>query len=406
MSLDFQQVRAQVKQMGEHASQRAQHKIDQLQSALDILRQNTNEPERLHQKVELVARNYDANLRCALPVLRPTGCQPEPMDGHFPLPPLPEHATILAADGSQIAPDRHAPINYCLVNVGAIQLHLGEPHAPQISITSQLMYDEALFTPRGILTDARLALIRDINERKCLVDLAEKAAAPVLAFTDGPVELWMGREGEGDDRYYQESLDVYLENLRRLQKLQVIAAGYVDKPGADLVIRLLEVAMTAEDKLVELRNTRPLRPVIDTDLFRKILGPDERSAVFKLQSRSSARYTNGLELHFFYLNVGREGHPWLARIEIPAWVVDNWERVDFLHAALIQQCRVMGSLPYPYVLHRAHEAAVVKLEEKDQVTQMIEMELRQRGVGVGDLSHKQAHKDLPGRTAYGKKASK
>ena len=76
--------------------------------------------------------------------------------------------------------------------------------------------------------------------------------------------------------------------------------------------------------------------------------------------------------------------------------------LDFLHATLVQQCRVMGSRPYPYVLHRAHEAAVVKLEEKDQVTQMIVNELHRRGVEVGEMSNKQVAKDLGGRTAYGK----
>jgi hypothetical protein len=64
---------------------------------------------------------------------------------------------------------------------------------------------------------------------------------------------------------------------------------------------------------------------------------------------------------------------------------------------------VMGSRPYPYVLHRAHEAALVKLEEKDQVTQMIVNELQRRGVEVGEMSYKQSAKDLRGRTAYGKK---
>ena len=57
----------------------------------------------------------------------------------------------------------------------------------------------------------------------------------------------------------------------------------------------------------------------------------------------------------------------------------------------------MGPRPYPYLLHRAHEVALVSLQEKEQVTQMIARELHQRGVPVGQRSYKQSAKALPGR---------
>ena len=401
MALDFQQVREQVKKLGENASQHAEQRQNLRLKALNLLRDNASQLERLHQKVKLVAHNYDANLRCALPVLSFPDRQPEPLDGRYPLPALPERATILAADGSQIAPDRHAPVNYCLINVGAIQLHLGAPQAPEISIASQLLYDDELYTQSGLLTDARLALMRDLNERRRLADLAEQASAPVITFTDGPMELWMGKESEGDEDF-KDGLNAYLDALRRLQALKVTTAGYVDKPAATLVTRLLEVAMTHPNDLPDLRHSYPLRPVIDIDIYRQLLAPGERSAIFALQSRSAARYSGGLGIHFFYLNVGRENHPQLARVEIPAWVADSLEMLDQLHATLVAQCRSMGSRPYPYVLHRAHEAAVVSLEEKEQVTQMIVMELLRRKVEVEHASNKQSAKDLPGRTPYGR----
>jgi hypothetical protein len=60
----------------------------------------------------------------------------------------------------------------------------------------------------------------------------------------------------------------------------------------------------------------------------------------------------------------------------------------------------MGSRAYPYLLHRAHETAVVTLPEKDQVSQMIAVELLRRGVEVGEVSQKQASKEMGGRTRY------
>jgi hypothetical protein len=59
---------------------------------------------------------------------------------------------------------------------------------------------------------------------------------------------------------------------------------------------------------------------------------------------------------------------------------------------------MMGSKPYPYLLHRAHEVAVVKHEEKYQVEQMLEQELRRQDEEMDVGSNKQSAKGLQGRT--------
>ena len=129
----------------------------------------------------------------------------------------------------------------------------------------------------------------------------------------------------------------------------------------------------------------------------KILPSGQRSAVFGIQSGSRTHYTGDLALHFFYLNVGIEKHPALVRVEIPKWVADDEEKLNLLHAALLEQCRMMGARPYPYVLHRAHEIAVVKFEEKRQLEQMLQLELRKAGVVPEAGSNKQSAKELPGK---------
>jgi hypothetical protein len=84
-------------------------------------------------------------------------------------------------------------------------------------------------------------------------------------------------------------------------------------------------------------------------------------------------------------------------VEIPAWVAQDENKLNMMHAALISQSRILGARAYPYILHRAHEIAVVKFEDKQQVEQMLMLELRRNGVPVGDPSSKQATKDLPVR---------
>jgi hypothetical protein len=90
-----------------------------------------------------------------------------------------------------------------------------------------------------------------------------------------------------------------------------------------------------------------------------------------------------------------------VRVEIPRWVAQDCDLLFPLQATLVNQCRQMGSHAYPYVLHRAHEVALVTLEEKQQILDMIAAELYRQGVEVGEKSQKQAVKDISGtRTRY------
>lgn len=395
MTLDYREVQKQVHELGKNAQAREAQLQTQRERARNLLAQHAGELEVLRQKVARVVSSYDATLRCALPV-------DEPLDAVFPAPLQNEAVTIVAADGSQINPDRHAEVNYALVNAGAIVMMPGTAQAPQTQVTSQLFYEEDLYTATGTLTEDLVALRRDLNERAVLLKLALSSKPPVITLTDGPMELWgaKGADTEGAAEY-KRSLEDYQNVLKQLCNLKAVTAGYVDKPGADLVVRLLEVASTPEDELKGIRTQRPLRGCRDIDLFRGILQSGDRSAVFQMQSKSMVNYPGELAIHFFYLNVGRSDHPKMARVEIPAWVAQSSTMLNDLHATLVSQCRIMGARSFPYLLHRAHETAVVTLQDQQQVTNMIIMELRHQGIGIGEGSEKQAAKDLPGRTRYG-----
>jgi hypothetical protein len=392
MSLDFQSIREQVKQLGDTAVLRQRELRGKRKLAIELLDKNANNLEELRQKVEEVVRNYDASLRCALPVK-------ESLNDSFSAPDLSPRLTIIAADGSQINPDRNTEVNYAVVNVGAILMSSGAGTPPTTTTRSQLLFDEQLYTATGRRSEASLALKRDLNERQILAELAEQFSPPVVTFTDGPMELWGGFGGDSAERDdFRESLIQYQEALKSLHVQGVITAGYVDKPSSTLVVRLLEVLITPQTELPGIKEMRPLRGITDVLVFAEILAPGERSPVFAIQSQTSKSYPGPLGLHFFYLNVGRSDAPYLARVEVPAWVVDEQAMLDTLHASLVNQCQAMGVRPYPYLLHRAHETAVVRLPEKEQVTAMIAQELRERGLQVGGLSSKQFAKNQPGRT--------
>jgi hypothetical protein len=190
--------------------------------------------------------------------------------------------------------------------------------------------------------------------------------------------------------------------LSKLHKMGAITAGYVDKPRSVFVIRLLELAALSEDNIKEAGKRPWLLGIFDTTLFEKILKPGDRTAIFGIQSTSAKDYRDELALHFFYLNVSmEEKNPYLVRVEVPAWVAEDNKLLNDLHAVLVDQCQAISNRPYPYLLHRAHETAVVTRDEKKQVDTMISLELRNRGLKPGFRSSKQFYKDQPGRTRIG-----
>jgi hypothetical protein len=249
MALDYQQLRTQINRLGENAPLRAQQFQALRDGAVDLLGLYAKEFEYLRNRVDYIVGNLDPALRCALPVR-------EALDSRFPQPAMPSNATILAADGSQIAPDRHAEVEYGLINVGAIQMRHGSPEPPETIVATSLIYDERLFD----LSEANLALQRDLNERRMLADLAKKAQAPVISFTDGQMELWGGRTSDGiAASLFQQSQQEYIDVLAQLNELKITTAGYVDRPAARTMVRLLEVVSLNEDELPEVKKKQPLR---------------------------------------------------------------------------------------------------------------------------------------------------
>lgn len=392
MPINYQEIYTQIKAIGQGAKERRKKKEEAQASARKLLAAYDSELDLLRSKVD-VAKQADSNIRCALPIN-------ENLASSYPPPDSVIQATLIAADGSQINPDRHAAIQFCVVNVGAIQMKLNSGETPEIFTDTELLYGDDLL-PNGFpLSDGMVALKRDLAERTKLEKLSKGVQGSVVTFTDGPIELW-GAKGE-DPHSYDEIVNKYLGVLSRLQGRGVVTAGYVDKPSADLVVRLLEIASADNEQIQKLKEFHPLRSVSDRWLYGEnknpLLPPGHRSAVFGIQSGSEKKYTGILSLHFFYLNVGTEGHPWPVRVEIPKWVADDKTKLDLLHGVLVEQCRMMGSKPYPYLLHRAHETAVVKMEEKQQIEQMLAIELRNQDEEVDDGSNKQSAKDLKGRT--------
>lgn len=389
MSLDYQQVRQQVKKLGEGAPQRESRLQALRQQARDLLEAHANELDELREKVQVVVRSHDPSIRCAMPAT-------EPLTSHYHSPALPARLMLLAADGSQIFLDHHAAVEYFLINIGTLQMSYGATQSPVTTVQTDLYYGDNLHISGAYPSEDKISLLRDLRERQKLADLVEHIDVDTITLTDGSLELWgaspQQARGEASQPPEAGGLEAFLSALERLQNAGATTAGYVDKPSEDYVVRLLEVALLPVEKIKD----RPLQGVRDIDLFRSLLAPGERSAVFEMQTRSANIYRRRSESfapHFFYLNVGRLGHPWLARVDLLGWVAADRQRLDNLHAVLMHQCSMLGTRPYPYALHRAHEIARVTPVEKEQLEIIIANELRKHGILVEE-SNKQFLKNL------------
>ncbi len=392
MSLDYLQLRNQVRSLGEQAIKQEETLKSLQEEASVVLKEYAEKQEKLREKV-FRAVDQTRNLRCAIPGR-------ESLNASFAVQEMKADLGIVAADGSQINPDPHGAVMYYLINTGAIRLWCGKGEAPGVFMESRLYYGDDLHTNHGTVSAGMVALKRDLRERAFLSELVqawiaeERHPQVMLGLTDGPLELWEPRETSGDTaKEYREALEKYRKSLRELKHCGAATAGYVDHPRADLVVRLLEIAVLPENELSNADTVRRYRGVTDTALFREILHTGERSAVFGIQAQSAKDYPDELGLHFFYLNAGTSGRSVLARVEIPAWVAKDDFLLNIVHSALLEQSRILGTRSYPYLLHRAHEAAVVTYDDRDQLTQMILLELRRRGIFVGEGSVKQAVKN-------------
>ena len=386
MPVNFLNLKPQIHKLAETAVSRRSELAQKLTACQALLYQYSDKQKDL-QEVVVITANQNKGLRCAMPVS-------ETLTTHQSVS-LPAPAcTILAADGSQINPDPHGSALYGLVNVGVFRMQPGSGLAPEITTYSNLLYDEDLHPSGGLASEDLIALMRDVWERKILADLAQNEAAPLVTLTDGPLELYHEPRQEKEFEHYFKQ---YLSALDDLALNQVITAGYVDRPRADLVVKLLELVAPEQQSTKHDSTERPFAGVTDLQLFETILNPGERSAIFKLQSSSADAFANKKVLHFFYINVGSVGQPALARVEVPLWVVEDPQAMTTLQSVLVEQSRLAGSRPYPYPLIRAHEIAVVKMDDHDQISQMIESELLNRGLSPSFNSNKQSHKQHQAR---------
>ena len=333
-----------------------------------LLKDAAANPELLRQAIE-EAEQQLTNLYLA----KPTN---EPILTHKSLPCTPQSYTLIAADGSQIVPSRHRALQFGVVNVGLIKAHIGSGKPPEINVETELLALDQIQTAEGTLIgEDEVALLRDLAERKIIRQaVSPEDLEPVITLTDGPLDVFYRSTIQGD-RGQEVQREVF-EIDQYLRRRGVVTAGYIDKPGSAMLSRMLAIFQCKQKGLPLESNNRELN-LSDRFILQEILRlPGERSAIFEAITCSARKPANSLPVAFFYLNVSNdESEPCLVRLEFPLWVSEVPGLVDTLHAVIYKEAQVLDSHPYPYLLHRSHELAVVKRIEADEIEVMLQSQL-------------------------------
>lgn len=414
MTLEFEKVMPQVERMGRALAQRNITMSERALIAWDLL-QALDDLDAIHARIQL-ARERDAGFRGAAPPDPETGIR-EPVNRAYPRPALPERATIIAADGSQIYPSLHAAALYYLTNVGVFVYHHGLSELPEQVTEPRLHYseDDVRDNQGQIITTTAVNARRTLAERLVLAREAwarRDIDAPLLALSDGPLLWWANKDVPDGPQLERDYLGVLVHvhdlhtHMQQAHHTFASLVGYVDRPTSSFLVSLVHLMRLTDDEVRRryVENNGDLEGLIDQALLVRLLKPGERSALLVQQSPQNKRYHDkgpNYEIAFFYVNVGTSNEPHFARVEMPSWVARDAAMVDMTHALIVSQCEMMWR--YPYALTRADELAVIRAHERNQLTEMIEVELRRNAQDV-EHSQKEMSKTVRhGRLRYGQK---
>ncbi len=345
------------------------------------------------QQTELVQRQQKWRDRMLFVTATPV----EPLNTCIDLPVPPAVHTVVATDGSQIAPNHHE-IAYCyLLNVGRVMLHYGQNKQPLLDSLPEVFYrPEDLYVSRqwGIRTEEWMGYRRTASEATVLAELAGTApmSVPTLAMVDGSLIYWFLEQLpiEARDRILPPILDAWSQ----LQDFGIPLMGYLSASRSSEALNFLRLqacphevpdCMTYCPNQLEKTPCQVLDPLRDTILWTVQLKPGQRSALWRSSARILDLYGSHT-IYFCYIHVGTE----IARIDVPAWVAEDSALLNQALGLMLAQ--VQKGYGYPVALAEAHNQAVVRGGDRARFFALLEQQMIKAGLRNVGTSYKEARK--------------
>ncbi|MGD1909391.1 MAG: DNA double-strand break repair nuclease NurA [Rivularia sp. (in: cyanobacteria)] len=336
----------------------------------------------------------------------------------------PKTHTVIANDGSQIAPNHHE-IAYCyLLNIGRVVLHYGQNKHPFLDSLPEIFYrPEDLYMSRqwGIRTEEWMSYRRTASEAVMLSELAIAATQrvegdkeirgqgdeveeistsstataqriPTLAMVDGSLIYWFLDHLPFDAK--EHILPPILDSWKNLRDAGIPLMGYLSASRsieAMNFFRLSACPHKAPDCISFCPNQMEKIPckvfegLRDSTLWSTQLKPGQRSPLWRSNSRILDLYEDQ-QIYFCYVHVGTE----IARIEVPEWVAKNTEMFDESLGLMLAQ--VYKGYGYPVALAEAHNQAVVRGGDRSRFFGLLERQMIKAGLKNVGTSYKETRK--------------
>ncbi|MEO1431308.1 MAG: DNA double-strand break repair nuclease NurA [Cyanobacteria bacterium J06633_8] len=415
--LDLSKLAGQMRGLSQHLTQEAEANRQRLELGMKHLEyafDNQDELVKIQQKWR--DRILFAN---ATPV--------EPLHTCIDIMVPPKIHTVIATDGSQIAPNHHE-IAYCyLLNIGRVVLHYGQNKHPILDSLPEIFYrPEDLYMSRqwGIRTEEWMSYRRTASEAVVLSELAIAATGkgdgkkgwedterqgdkvkeistpstgtsekiPTLAMVDGSLVYWFLDQLPYDAR--EHILPPILESWKDLREAGIPMMGYLSASRsieAMNFFRLSACPHKAPDCMSFCPNQMEKIPcklfegLRDSSLWSTQLKPGQRSPLWKSNSRILDLYQDQ-QIYFCYVHVGTE----IARVEFPQWVVEDTEMFEESLGLMLAQ--VHKGYGYPVALAESHNQAVVRGGDRSRFFGLLERQMIKAGLKNVGTSYKEARK--------------
>ncbi|MFM7426324.1 MAG: DNA double-strand break repair nuclease NurA [Elainella sp.] len=386
--LDLIKLSRQMQGIGQHLTQEAAASRQRLELAQRILADATEQQAELMNQQQLWRDRL--GFTAAVPM--------EPLNTRVALTHAPPVHSVLATDGSQIAPSHHE-IAYCyLINVGRVVLHYGQNRHPLLDSAPEVFYrPEDLYVSRqwGIRTEEWMGYRRTVSEAVVLAELGTDLAdlqAPALAMVDGSLIHWFLDPLPAEAR--ERILPPILAAWQQLQANRIPLVGYLSaaRSGEAMnFLRLQSCTYLAPDCQTHCSGQtdqapcQVFSPLRDTALWGLLLEPGERGAIWRSSAKILEAYGEQ-HIYFCYVHMGAE----VARVEFPGWVATDEALLN--QALSLTLTQVQKGYGYPVALAEAHNQAVVRGGDRARFFGLLEQQMIRAGLKNIGTSYKEARK--------------
>ncbi len=317
----------------------------------------------------------------------------------FPFGTEPRDFALVAADGSQIMPDRHKPVVFAYVQVACACIVYGCADAPAAQHAAEELQREKrtrllseLDLPVGEMANpaAEVSNLRDVMEIQLLADACARFAAlgvQPIVIADGslvPFALLNDRT-LNNAAQADKLLRPLVTALNTMRAAGALVAGYIDRPNSAAVAQTCALFALPSDARTDdaaaRAATASVEGIYDRHIFEHMLPPGRRSALFDPGWQvNEPRFLNEHAMRACYANFGDglDSRAVPARLEMPLWCASA-ENLAVI-TGVLRRHAALDPDSYPFILKAAHELAVVGRDDQREIEAALEQELLNRGM--------------------------